>query len=628
MRKSARHPLSLLTGASILAALTPFAVAQFRPSADEETAKLPEVVVAATRDPIPAERAPSAVTVITAKEIEQQQYRFVSDALRSVPGLSVVQTGAPGQLTSVFVRGLTSDATQVLIDGLPINQGLAGLFNFADLATDNVERIEVVRGPQSTIYGPRAGGGVVNIVTKRGAAKLSGELTAEAGTFNTFRESGSISGRTGPVDFSAGVTRLDTEGDRRNSEYRATSAVVNLGLNPLENLRLGLLGTYSLADTGNPGPVYAERERDNLLTERWLLAPNVEFTPVEWWRHRLVFSYDEERQVNNPNEDGFVGATRALFQRYQLDYQNHLQPARWVTFTTGFFHSRVVAEQERPFVLFGAPLIGDRTENQAVFAQAQFEPIRNLLLVGSVRWDHFSQHGDITTYRFAGSYEFRKTGTVIRSSYATGFVPPSPQDKIFGNNFLLDPNETRGFDIGFEQPFWGDRVRIGANFFHNELTNIIGYDGFFNTLNLGEARTRGVEAFLTAQPVAGLTLQASYTYLDTEKTSSRDIAQPLGARLPRRPRNEFFASASYLWFDRLRTTLQVKHADGREELNFGAPNFDIEDYTTWRFAAEYEVTPNFKVVGRVENLFDEEYAEVFAFPNPGRAFYGGFNLRF
>ena len=172
-------------------------VPAFAVAAEESTEELPEVVITATRSSLETERAPSAVTVITAEDIAQRQYRFVADALRSVPGLHVVQTGSPGQLTSVFTRGLTSEATQVMLDGIPINQGLAGLYNFADLSTENIERIEVVRGPQSTIYGPRAGGGVINIITTRGTRALESSASFEGGTFNTFRESASTSGKGG-----------------------------------------------------------------------------------------------------------------------------------------------------------------------------------------------------------------------------------------------------------------------------------------------------------------------------------------------------------------------------------------------------------------------------------------------
>ena len=138
----------------------------------------------------------------------------------------------------------------------------------------------------------------------------------------------------------------------------------------------------------------------------------------------------------------------------------------------------------------------------------------------------------------------------------------------------------------------------------------------------------GLEAELRATPVTGLTLTASYTYLDAEKTDDRDVAQPPGSRLPRRPRNEGYASISYLWCKSLRTTVEGKFVNAREELNFGAPNFDIEDYSFVNFAAEYKVNPHLTVFGRIDNLTNEHYAEVFGFPALGRALYGGVKVRF
>jgi vitamin B12 transporter len=216
----------------------------------------------------------------------------------------------------------------------------------------------------------------------------------------------------------------------------------------------------------------------------------------------------------------------------------------------------------------------------------------------------------------------------VHSSIATGFSPPTPQDKIFGNNPDLEPERNRGFDVGVEQRFLQDRVQVGATYFHNRLSNVIGFNGLFETLNLGAARTQGVELEARVTPLTNLNLTASYTYLDAEKTSEADISQPEGARLPRRPRQEGYISASYLWFGKLRTTAATKFVNAREEINFGGPNFDIEDYAVLNFAAEYEVNRNLSVFARVENLTDEEYAEVFGYPNLGRAAYGGFRVKF
>jgi vitamin B12 transporter len=292
----------------------------------------------------------------------------------------------------------------------------------------------------------------------------------------------------------------------------------------------------------------------------------------------------------------------------------------------------VEAGQERPFVsqLFGPQptFISDETEETSVFLQASVTPFKGLNLVAGGRYDHFNQFGDVWTYRFAGSYLIAKTDTHLHASVATGFSPPSSQDKIFGNNFGLKPEKNLGWDLGVEQRLWAGRVAIGLTYFHNDLSNVIGFNGQFETLNLGAARTQGIEAELRITPIADLTILATYTYLDAEKTSAADITQPPGARLPRRPRNEAYISASYRWGRKLRTTIEAKFVNAREELNFGGPNFDIEDYTFVNLAAEYEINSRLSIFARLNNLADEKYSEVFGFPALGRTAYGGFKVRF
>jgi vitamin B12 transporter len=601
------------------------------PTASPVEAQAEEIIVSATRFDIPLDQSPASVSVITSEDIEQKQIERVSNALREVPGLSVVQTGTPGQLTSVFTRGLPSEDTQILLDGIPINQGLSGAFNFADLTTDNIDRIEVARGPQSTLYGPRALAGVIQIFTKRGDGPPGITLSAEGGSYDTFRETLESGGKVDQFDYSIGASRLDTDNARPNNQYRNTAAIADVGWSPNDELRIGCLFTYSLSDTGNPNTIFDPKPIDNFLTERWLIAPHVDLHIDDWWEHKFIFSYDHERQLNDPNQDGFVGPTRALFERTTIDYQNDLHPTSWLTLTSGFFYNRVNAGQERPFVsqAFGPQptFISDHTQEVAGFLQGTVN-IGNFIFVSGGRLDHFNQFGDVWTYRFAGSYKIDKTNTTLHSSVATGFSPPSSQDKIFGNNFGLKPEKDFGWDIGVEQRLWENRVTVGATYFHNDLSNVIGFNGLFKTLNLGAARTQGLETELRAQPIADLVLTASYTYLDAEKTSSADISQPQGARLPRRPRNEVYVSGSYLWWKRLRTTIEAKFVNAREELNFGGPNFDIEDYSFVNIAAEYQVNAHLSIFGRVDNLTNEHYAEVFGFPALGRAAYGGVKLRF
>src|SRR5712692_443638 len=449
--------------------------------------QLPEaepVIVSATRFDIPLDQSPASVSVIDSQDIEHKQIERVSDALREVPGLAVVQTGTPGQLTSVFMRGLPSQDMQVLLDGIPINQGLAGQFDFANLTTDNIDRIEVARGPQSTIYGPRALAGVVQIFTKQGTGTPGVTLSEEGGTYDTFRETLASDGKIGQFDYSIGASRLDTDNARPNNQYRNTAGIADVGWSPNEQLRIGGMFAYALSDTGDPNVLADPRPLDNLLTEKWFIAPHIDYQPFDWWTHKFILDYDHERQVNDPNQDGFVGPTRALFERTTVDYQNDLRPTSWLTLTSGLFYSRLNAGQERPFVVFGPTFISDHTDETAGFLQATVTPITNLILVAGGRLDHFNQFGDVWTYRFAGSYKIDKTNTTLHSSIATGFSPPSSQDKIFGMNFGLRPEKDLGWDAGFEQRVWDRRVTIDATYFHNDLSNVIGFNGQFQTLNL------------------------------------------------------------------------------------------------------------------------------------------------
>src|SRR5437870_1374242 len=433
---------------------------QTSPTPSPGEAETEQVVVSATRFDIPLDQSPASVSVITSEDIEARQIQRVSDALREPPGLSVVQTGTAGQLTSVFIRGLRSEHTQILLDGIPINQGLQGAFNFADLTTDDVDRIEVVRGPQSTIYGPRALAGVIQIFTKEGTGTPNVMLATEGGSYDTFREWGQSDGKIDGFDYSAGASRVDTENARPNNNYRNTAGIADVGWSPnppspgtgsavaSEELRIGSLFTYSVSDIGLPNTIFDPRPIDHFLTERWLIGPHIDWTPTEWWDHKFIFSYDHERQINDPNDDGFVGPTRALFERTQIDYQNDLRPTSWLTLMSGFFYSRVNAGQERPFVsqAFGPQptSISDQTEETAGFLQATVTPLTNWTLVAGGRLDHFNQFGNVWTYRFASSYKIDKTNTTLHSSVATGFSPPSSQDKIFGNNFGLKPEHDLG----------------------------------------------------------------------------------------------------------------------------------------------------------------------------------------
>ncbi len=609
-------------------------------------AEEPRVLVTATRVPIPESDAPTAVTVIDVRELEARQIDSVADALRTVPGLDVVQTGTPGQLTSVFTRGLKSEHTQVLIDGVAINQGLGGAFNFADLTTTGLARIEVQRGPQSTLYGPRALAGAIQLFSARGEGAPREVVSLEGGSFGTFRERAAASGRLGEFDFLIAGSRLDTDNERPNNQYRAMSFLGNFGWTPksVNGLRLGLLVTASRDDTGNPGvfvPGAPEFTKDNLLTKRWQLVPSVEWKPSAAVRLRLSVSYDREEQINDPNDIAFLmGApnpTKAVFRRTQIDAQGDFELARWATLTAGGYFNTTRAEQYRPLFPFadstGLPqiYIRDQTDDVAAFAQFSLRPVTNALIVLGGRVDHFNQFGTVFSGRVAGSYVIEQTGTTLRSSIGSGFAPPTPQDRIFRSNVsnVLDPERSLGFDAGFEQSIPSTHLRFGANFFFNRLSNVIGFDQNFDTFNLGRARTQGLEAFLRWEPLEGLTLNATYAYLDARRTGSAEISQPDGARLPRRARNTVTASANYRFAQKRAVVgTEVRHVNAREEANFGSANSDVPDYTVLRAFASWQATDRLKLNVRIENLTDRRYAEVPGYPNLRRGIYGGAEWRF
>src|SRR5205807_1663465 len=297
----ARYPMRL-AALLIFAPVVCFSQ-QPTPTPSPVEAEAEQVVVTATRFDIPLDLSPASVSVINSEDFEQKQIERVSDALREVPGLSVVQTGTAGQLTSVFTRGLRSEHTQVLLDGVPINQGLQGAFDFANLTTDNIGRIEIVRGPQSTLYGPRALAGVIYLFTKQGEGTPGMTLSSEGGSYDTFREALESDGKIGKFDYSIGASRLDTDNARPNNQYRNSAAIADVGWSPNEQLRVSSLFTYSLSDTGNPNTIFNPKPIDNFLTEKWLIAPHVDLRVGDWWDHKFIFSYDHERQLNDPNQD-------------------------------------------------------------------------------------------------------------------------------------------------------------------------------------------------------------------------------------------------------------------------------------------------------------------------------------
>ena len=453
----------------------------------------------------------------------------------------------------------------------------------------------------------------------------------------------------GVFDYSVAASRLDTDNDRPNNQYRNTAVISDLGFTPRALKldggappRFGLLVTYSNSDTGDPGTIDDPSPLDNLVTERQLFAPNVDWQTTSWLHQRLILDYDKERQVNAPYDPfGFGNTpTRGQINRYQLDYQADFAFTRWLTLTTGAFYEQTFAYQ-RTFTPTGTQTgyINDYQEDAAGFAQLSVAPVKNALLAVGGRYDSFNDAGDQWTYRVAGSYFVAQTGTTLRSTVATGYAPPTAQDRIFGNNLDLAPEKSFGYDFGLEQSAFKDRLRFGVDYFHNDLSNVIGYTtDYFQLANLGSARTQGTELFARWEPIRNLLLRATYTYLDAKSTAGGDFVSNLapGARLPRRPRNEAFLSIGYRLpgvLSGFTASLEAKIVNGREDLDFNTPtgaprNVDLGGYTNLRLLASYAVNPHLEIYGRIENLTNTSYEEVAGYPTLHRGIFGGGAVHF
>ena len=336
----------------------------------------------------------------------------------------------------------------------------------------------------------------------------------------TARASRSLPARQRPpsepfvFDYSLAFSRWTPTTSGRNNEYRNTAVLANVGFAAARAARSSRSAAARRASgcscsTRTPTPRARTRSSipalfDNLLTERQLYAPNIDWQATSWWHHRLVLEYDKERQVNNPNDDGFIGPTRATFHRYQLDYQNDIAFTRWLTLTSGVFYENVLVNQDRPFVsqTFGpqARYLKDFTENEAVFAQLSLTPIKNLLFVAGGRYDHFNLFGDVGTLPFRGVVSRRADRHDDALQRGDGVQPARRRRTAFSpavRRTRSNPEKTFGYDAGFEQALFKDRLRFGANYFHNDLSNVIGFNSVtFATLNLGSARTQGVETFV------------------------------------------------------------------------------------------------------------------------------------
>ncbi len=600
--------------------------------------QLPTIVVtAATRNAQAPDTTATSNTVITHQDLEDNQYISVAQALESVPGLAVVPTGVPGQQTSIFTRGTDSNQTLFTIDGRHQPMGLSGAYDFTNLTLDNIDQIEVVRTPSSSLQGGSATGGVINLVTLtgRGLATPESSISFEGGSFGTYREIVQSRGSEGKFDYAVSGSNEDADMNRPNENYRNTVYRGNFGYQVTPDIYVDVHTGYSLANAGSPNTIEEPDPVARLQTEDWFISPEVTAKVTDFYTTKLFYNHDQQRQVDHDlytSADFFIDplSTRLQINTDSLDWQNNFELARNWQVTAGIQTDNTSVYQFTDVDDFDfPPVVGQRTAQNSLFniggyVQSQWQPIKGLNLISSVREDQYSDYSGALSWRQGVSYRVAQTQTLVHASGASSYTPPSQQDLYYpgSSNPNLKPETSLGWEVGVEQPLADGKVTPSATYFHNDITNYIQFDQNFIPQNVGHATTEGVEIDLKAKPLDQLTLDLNYTYL----TANNDDTN---VRLLRRPRNSVNFTAVWTPIEPLTFSAGGSWVVGREDVDavtFAQVN--APDYFVLRASATYRICKNVTVWVRGENLTDDHYQPVLGYPALGLGGYGGVKVSF
>ncbi|MCH7622797.1 MAG: TonB-dependent receptor, partial [Nitrospinae bacterium] len=500
--------------------------------AADDTIDLKTLPVTTTRTLSPAEDIPSSFSIISKEEIELKQASYVEDILREALGIDLVQNGPLGAATSVFMRGAGSSATLVLIDGVQVNSNTVGSFNFADITTDNIERIEILRGPQSTLWGSDAVGGVINIITKRGKGKPTHSFSFEGGSYGTFKETLSSAGDLDFMDYSITISRTDSEGFsaankiRGNTEddgYENTTVSTRLGRNFLEDGRVDFIGrfTKTIVEFDAFGFVDGKGFSKN---DTFYLALPIQKAILDRWDVKInpTLAYEFLRTLD---PGGFTKKSHILNRTYGVDIQNNVEINRYFSTTFGFeYEERNGVNEESS--------LRETIKNKGYYLQTQFHYGKSIVLTAGFRHDVNSVFKDPTTYKFEGAYRFQKTGTRLRGAYATGFRAPSLNELFFPDfgTPSLKPEESKSWEVGLDQNLLDDKVIITVTYFETDFENLIetvDLGGFvFRAQNVAKATIKGVETSIKIVLPQNFRVSTNYTWLKARD----DDGQPLQRR--------------------------------------------------------------------------------------------------
>jgi vitamin B12 transporter len=623
------------------------------PAGAQDTKKIEPVVVTATKIEEPLERLGASVTVIEEAELRTYNYVELGDALRRVPGVEVLTSGSFGKTTSIRIRGANPNQVQVLVDGMRVKSPTLGTAELADITLDQIERIEVVRGPQSTLYGADAIGGVVNIITKRGRGPFSAYASVEGGNYDTHRERAGFSGSAGPLDYSAGGSWFESNGQFRNDGTEERSLAGRVGLRLPADGHIGLAVRYSRNHTELPfdgltprrtSPFFVLDPDADQVSETVTLSLQWEQRPVEWLELRgRVGQFWNSQGFRDPatpadaaagNVDNFVGDVRSQVnvQRREIELLAALHAGKWNTLTLGGEH-RWEAGENTSVVAGVRDHFRSHLATVSVFAQDELRLFERLILAGGWRRDDNTVFGVANTYRASAVGLVPETASRIHGAWAEGFRAPTINDLFFPDttgglcppfgNRSLKPERSRSWDVGVDQSFLQRRLRLGATYFHNEFDDLItvvtvpptaaglaaGFDVCFQSGNVGKARSQGLEFSSELEPVDWLLLAVNYTFTDTEDLST-------GQDLPRFARHRWNTSVTVTPVSRLSLFVQALVVSSAFEAESfpRTPGFHrIDVGGRYRLVERRSAFPALDAFVRVNNVTNQNYAEHLGF---------------
>ncbi len=594
------------------------------------------IVVTANRAPRPVEDIGQSITVIEAEEIAARQSVAVVDLLRTVPGVSFTRAGGIGTAASVNIRGGDPQQTVLLVDGVKLDDPASpsGGYDFGNLLVGTIDRIEVVRGSQSVIWGRGAIGGVVNVVTRAPTATPEFAARAEYGWRDSAQVVANASGTFGPVAASVGGNYVRTDGvsafagGTERDGYRNYGGNAKLVVTATDALNFDLRARYSDGRVdldGFPAPAFAFADTAEFSTTRELVGyagANLALFDGRL-KNRLGVAYTRTARTNfSPTIETF----NARGTNRRAEYQGTID----LTVVQAVFG--IENEVSKLFTDGFGTRSNARARINSVYGELTVKPLDGLALSGGVRHDDHDRFGGATTFAANGSFSPNGGATRLRASYGEGFGTPSLFQLYsdFGNRTLV-PERARSWDAGIVQRFLNGAIEAGVTYFNRDSENQIDFVSCFGVVggictgrpfgtydNIRSTRSKGAEVVLTLRPTERFTVAANYTYLDARNRLT-------GTELARRPRETASVVIDQRWADGF--------AVGATLTNVG-DSFDnpgntrrLDGYVLADLRASFAVTDGIEVYGRVENAFDERYQTVFGYGTAGRAAYGGVRVR-